>query len=98
MNLRQFARGKECQIRMVDHCNYNPETTVWAHYRLGAVAGMGQKPPDLCGAFACSGCHDAIDRRVKTDFTKVQVEAMMLYGIVRSLAIISKHYDITPKK
>lgn len=24
---------------------------------------MGQKPPDWCSVYACSACHDAIDRR-----------------------------------
>jgi hypothetical protein len=26
-------------------------------------AGMAQKPPDYLAVFACSSCHDAIDRR-----------------------------------
>jgi len=94
MNLRKFARNQECQIRIYQVCNYDPETTIWAHYRLGGIAGMGQKPPDLCGAFACSNCHDCIDGRVKSDLTKVQIESHMLHGMVRSLKIIDEYYEL----
>ena len=97
MNLRRFAQGKECQVRFYGHCNYGPETTIWAHIRLGGVAGMGQKPPDLCGVLACSGCHDVIDGRTKTDLTRVQIESQVLHGMVRTLKIIDQHYTLTKK-
>ncbi len=45
-------------------CNWDPSTTVLAHLRRGGVAGVGQKPPDLCAVLACSACHDWIDGRV----------------------------------
>jgi len=93
-DLRKFARNQECQIRIYGVCNGNPETTIWAHYRLGGVAGMGQKPPDLCGAFCCSSCHDLIDSRVKSDLTRVQIESHMLHGLVRSLKIVDEKYKL----
>ena len=97
MNLRQFARGQDCQLRIYGVCNYNPETTVLAHLRVGGVAGMGQKPPDIAGVLACSACHDAIDGRRKTDLRRVQLEAHMLHGLVRTLKIVAEQYDIVKK-
>jgi Protein of unknown function (DUF1364) len=61
--LTQAARGQDCQVRLPNICNFNPETTVLAHYRLAGTCGTGIKPPDLLGAWACSNCHDVIDGR-----------------------------------
>ena len=96
-NLRNLARDQECQVRIYGVCNHNPETSVWAHIRLGGVAGMGQKPPDLAGVIACSNCHDAIDRRTKTDLTQVQLESHILHALVRTLKIVAEQYDIVRK-
>lgn len=62
--LRKAARGAECNVRLSGVCNYNPETTVLAHIRRGHF-GMGIKPIDLVGVYACSACHDEIDRRTR---------------------------------
>lgn len=52
-------------MRMVGVCNFNPETTVWAHANgLAAGKGRGLKSPDALGTYACSACHDVIDGRV----------------------------------
>lgn len=61
--LRELARGQQCQIRIPGVCNGDPETTVLAHYRMAGICGTGQKPPDECGAWACSSCHDVVDGR-----------------------------------
>jgi Protein of unknown function (DUF1364) len=50
MNLRKLAKGMECQVRLPG-CNFDPETTVLAHYRLAGTCGIGIKPPDLLGAW-----------------------------------------------
>lgn len=60
--LREAARGQPCTLRL-PCCNHDPETTVLAHLRMFGAAGIGEKPDDWCGVFACSACHDAIDRR-----------------------------------
>lgn len=60
--LREAARGQPCALRL-PCCNHDPETTVLAHLRMFGAAGIGEKPDDWCGVFACSACHDAIDRR-----------------------------------
>lgn len=64
-NLRKEAKGRECQVRLPGICNFNPETTVLAHYRMAGLNGVGQKPDDIFGAWACSSCHDECDRRTR---------------------------------
>lgn len=65
VDLRKEAKGRECMVRLPGICNFNPETTVLAHYRLAGICGVGQKTPDLIGAWTCSACHDEIDRRTR---------------------------------
>ncbi|MDY7025970.1 MAG: nuclease domain-containing protein [Pseudomonadota bacterium] len=60
--ITKYARGQECSLRL-ECCNYNTETTVWAHISIGFNSGMGMKPVDIFGVFACSDCHDALDGR-----------------------------------
>ena len=75
-NLRQLARGKECMVRLVGICNHDPDTTVLAHLRDGFY-GMGIKPVDWCGVWACFHCHNEIDRRTtKMDPTEVKAECL----------------------
>lgn len=61
--MRMAARGENCTLRLTGVCNHDPATTVLAHIRMFGWAGMAQKPPDFLGVFACSCCHDALDRR-----------------------------------
>ena len=53
----------ECQVRLRHLQFQSRDTTVLAHYRLAGTCGVGMKPPDLLGAWACSKCHDYIDGR-----------------------------------
>jgi hypothetical protein len=106
-DLRTFARGKPCMVRLAGICNFNPETTVLAHIRRANVAGMGQKPSNLCALFACSACHDVIDGRADyrlllplSDLTRLELEAWVirlsldsdvLSALVRQLAWYDKN-------
>lgn len=90
VNLRKLARGQQCQVRIYGVCNFDDSTTVLAHIRRGGVSGFGQKPPDLCGTWACSNCHDAIDGR---GGKLVATDADLLEGLCRTLAKVSKHLD-----
>ncbi len=63
IDYRKEAKGRECMVRLPGICNFNPETTVLAHYRMDD--GGGQKPNDKRGAWACSACHDECDRRTR---------------------------------
>lgn len=92
-NLRNEARGRECQVRIYGICNHNPETTVLAHYRMAGLCGTGMKPDDLLGAWACSSCHDEIDRRthiIDHEFAKIY----HLEGVMRTQDILRKEGKI----
>lgn len=85
--LTKAARGRECQVRIPGVCNGNPETTVLAHYRMASTSGIGSKPHDLQGAWACSTCHDVCDGRSKA----VDRETARHYhaeGVMRTQAIL----------
>ena len=86
MKLRKAAQGRECMVRLPGICNHNPETTVLAHVRLAGVSGMGIKADDLLGAWCCSACHDAIDRRSNMDLDRDYVRLAHLEGMVRTIA------------
>jgi len=58
---------------------------------------MGQKPPDICGAFCCSNCHRVIDGVDKSDLDRIQIESHMLHGMVRSLKIVDESYKLVPR-
>lgn len=60
--LRASAKGQPCSLRL-SCCNHDPETTVLAHLRFFGWAGVAEKPDDYLAVFACSSCHDEIDRR-----------------------------------
>lgn len=92
--LRKLARGQDCQVRIPGICNFDPETTVLAHYRLAGACGMGLKPHDLLGAWACSSCHDEIDRRTRL-MDADSAALMHLEGVVRTLAELIKQGVIT---
>ena len=90
MNLRELARGMECQVRLPDICNGNKETTVLAHYRIAGISGFGLKAPDWLGAWSCSACHDAIDRRSHIDLERDYVRFAHAEGVFRTLYLLKK--------
>lgn len=96
MNLRKKAKGQECQIRLPGVCNFDPATTVLAHYRIAGLSGMGIKPPDWLGAWACSACHDAVDRRANTDLDRDFVRLAHAEGVFRTLAKVTAFFKAIP--
>jgi hypothetical protein len=90
MKLRKEAKGRGCMVRIPEVCNHNSETVVLAHYRLAGVSGIGMKSPDILGAWACSACHDAIDRRAHTDLDRDYVRLLHLEGMARTLAQLNR--------
>jgi len=63
--LRASAKGQGCTMQIEGVCNNDTRTTVLAHLPVWGHQGTGTKPPDICGAFMCSACHDVVDMRVK---------------------------------
>jgi hypothetical protein len=51
--LTNSANGRACTLRLRGCCD--PETVVFAHVRIHS--GLGTKPPDFFGVFACRNCH-----------------------------------------
>ena len=84
--LRDSARGQLCQLRFPG-CNGDPETTVLAHLRLGGIAGVGLKPPDVCAVFACSDCHSLLDGRtpIRSAMDPAEFWKCTLKGHLRTL-------------
>lgn len=89
MNPRKRAKGMPCMVRLPGICNHDMETTVLAHYRIGGYAGMGIKPPDVLGAWACSACHDAVDRRTHQALERDYVRLAHAEGVMRTQAVIA---------
>lgn len=53
--ITESARMEFCTLRIKHICNFNVETTVWAHANGSAAGkGIGMKSHDLLGAYACS--------------------------------------------
>ncbi|XUU45854.1 DUF1364 domain-containing protein [Serratia nematodiphila] len=88
-NLRKEARGRDCQIRIPGVCNFNPETTVLAHYRLAGTCGTAIKPDDTQAAWACSACHDEVDRRTRL-IDANEARLMHAEGVMRTQEILRK--------
>ncbi|MBA7975404.1 DUF1364 domain-containing protein [Citrobacter freundii] len=84
IDLTKQARGRMCTVRIPGICNFNPETSVLAHYRMSDTCGMGIKPHDMQGAIACNCCHDVIDGRVKTDIDQDILRLYHAEGVFRT--------------
>jgi Protein of unknown function (DUF1364) len=83
-DLRRYAKGKECMIRLEGICNFDPATTVLAHFRLPGVSGLGVRASDVCASWACSACHDACDRRSHMELERDFVRLALLEGVMRT--------------
>ena len=88
--LRKLAQGKPCQIRLVGVCNFDESTTVLAHFPLAGYTGMGMKSPDLIGGWACSKCHDEVDRRTRLIENTETVRLAHAEGVLRTIAELEK--------
>jgi hypothetical protein len=87
MNLRDLARDRPCLVRLPG-CNNDPDSVVLAHYRLAGTCGVGMKPPDTLGAYACSHCHDGIDERINIGITRTELRLAHAEGVMRTLAML----------
>lgn len=94
IDLRVYARGRDCQIRLPFVCNRDPATTVLAHVRLAGITGIALKSPDLLGAHACSACHDAVDGRIKTDLGPEYLQLCHFEGMARTIALLIREGKI----
>ncbi len=83
MNLRTYARGKECQIRLPG-CLPGEETVSLCHIRTPTTGGS-QKEHDLLGAWGCESCHAIVDgRKMLHKWDKKDIEIAFHEAIVRT--------------
>ena len=88
--LRRAAQGRDCLVRGPG-CNGDPESVVLAHLRFAGMAGVGQKPPDICGCWACSQCHDFLDgRREEPGFNLAMRRQYALDALLRTLKTLDE--------
>lgn len=80
-NLRKEAAWRTCQVRL-EGCLHEPCVLAHLQYPAG-VRGMGQKAPDLLGAWACWKCHEHVDRR-NTSLEVDYVRTAMYEGVIRT--------------
>ena len=96
MNLREFARGQECDLRISGVCSYDTTKVVLCHLPTSNLAGMGQKMPDEVSCHGCFECHQVIDGRVKTDLTPVQLDCIKFHAMARTQYKRSKVFKLVP--
>jgi len=85
--IRDEARGRDCQIRS-PVCNGDPATVVGCHLGGG---GIGTKRSDLCCvAWGCSDCHDLVDGRRRSIYSKTEIRLWHVEGVIRTLEILEK--------
>lgn len=90
--LRKEAKGKPCMVRIPGYCLPGNETVVLAHYSMAGYFGRGLKADDeIFGAWACDGCHRAIDGKVRTEFTKDQLRLWHCEAILRTQMYRMEH-------
>jgi hypothetical protein len=87
IDLRAYAKGKPCMIRVPGWCNNEPETTVLCHYRLAGYSGIGLKNDDIMAAFGCSSCHDMVDGR-QVGLSRSQRQLFLCEGVMRTQAYL----------
>jgi hypothetical protein len=89
------ARGRDCLVRLPG-CPNNTETTVLAHYRLAGTCGVGMKPNNLQGAWACSYCHDAVDGRIQISLDHSELRLYHAEGVMRTIDALIREETLKP--
>lgn len=82
-HIREAAKGEPCTVQIVAVCNGDPMTSVLAHLP-DESHGMARKSDDLSAVIACSACHDAIDRRVPSNYLESYREFYLRRALVRT--------------
>lgn len=95
IDLRKYAKGKPCMIRVPGWCNHEPETTVLCHYRLAGYSGIGLKNEDIMAAFGCSSCHAIVDGQQQGGLSRTQRQFLLCEGVMRTQAYLLERGIIT---
>lgn len=93
--LTKEARGRECQVRLPNVCNFDPQTTALAHLNMSGISGRGLKAPDELGAHACSECHRCVDSNGETHgLERDYVKLAFFEGMARTQYLLIKEGKI----
>jgi len=85
--LTKEAKGRDCTVQLFPYCNFNPETTIFAHFNSESK-GVALKSENWWGSFCCSDCHDIIDgRRAVDDISPLEIEQAKFRSLHRTLKI-----------
>jgi hypothetical protein len=85
------AKGQRCQMRIPGVCNNDSSTTVAAHSNLAAHGkGMGTKAHDIFVCESCSACHDAYDKRVRSNYSSEELQEFFRDGMHRTWVVLFK--------
>lgn len=84
--ITKSAQGQPCTVRL-DGCYGGPnnETVILAHLN---GSGMGMKCLDIHGAYCCYSCHEMIDSRVPSNYSKEELLLSHLMGMKRTQEIL----------
>lgn len=90
--ITQSAKGEACTVRISGYCNGDENTTVLAHINgVRFKHGTGIKASDLLGAYCCSSCHDVLDGRVRSHYTRDELKLDHYEGVFETqLKLIEK--------
>lgn len=83
--ITESAKGKPCQLRIPGHCRHDTEHTVCCHLRRPGVAGTALKPDDVLSVRGCDVCHEIIDGKRKSEFSREQLDTFMLDAFCRTI-------------
>lgn len=86
--LRKSAQNQQCQIRIPHVCRNETETVCLCHLN---GAGWALKSLDIHGAYGCKRCHDAVDMRIKSNYSKESLKLYHLEAIIRTQIIMVKN-------
>lgn len=81
---RKAAAGKPCDLMLPGVCSHDWTTTVLAHVRRKWNAGVGMKPPDEHGIYACFECHRVLDRVAPSrNMTRDEIDQRVAFAVMR---------------
>ena len=88
--ITRSAKGEDCSIRLPGIFNFNPETTILSHFNpIGQ--GMWITSNDIHAGYSCSNCHDAIDGRMRHEFSPLDIRIATFDAMVETqLKLIAK--------
>jgi len=78
--ITKSARGEDCTLLLGD-CS-SAETVVLCH--IGKNRGMAYKCNDIFAVYACSSCHDIIDGRKPSQYSKLELDSYKLIALERT--------------